>query len=133
MSFSIWGELEKTINDIIRVEALTASVSMAALGILMTAINGFNQTNVALAQVHLITICSYVPIGPIFNFFVGIIIADVLSLSTGLVARIIGKEQAKWKHRLIIWSVVFLIASLGIFAMTVLYLGLGKVFYYPPC
>ncbi|MGA2238901.1 MAG: hypothetical protein ABSG74_06805 [Candidatus Bathyarchaeia archaeon] len=131
MSFSISDDLEKTISDIIHVEAGVASVSMVALGVLISAINSFNQTNIGLAQSGMIKLCQYIPLAPTFRLFVLIVVADVVSLSAGLFARIIDKEPAKWRSRLINASVCFLVLSLVFFAIAVL--GLANAFYYYSC
>jgi uncharacterized membrane protein YuzA (DUF378 family) len=125
-------DLEKKISDVIRVEGGIIAFSMVALGFLLNAISSFNQTNIGLKQIGMITkLCGYVPIAPTFQYFVFIVLADVASLSTGLFSRIIPSKYSKWKLDLIVTSVFCLLISLGIF--TYMIWRLQFAFYYPPC
>jgi uncharacterized membrane protein YecN with MAPEG domain len=74
-------------------------------------------------------LCEYVPIAPTFQLFIQMVVADTISLSTGLFARIAAKEQIKRKRRLLDAGVWFLILGLGFFAMAVILLE--RAFYYP--
>jgi 4-amino-4-deoxy-L-arabinose transferase-like glycosyltransferase len=131
MLFSTTDDLEKTVSDVINVEGTMIAFTMVAMGFVLSAISSFNQTNIGLVQIGMGKLCEYVPIAPTFQFFIYMVIADTVSLSTGLFARLAAKEQIKPKRRLLDASVWFLILGLGFFAMAVTLLG--RAFYYPPC
>lgn len=123
--------LEKTISDVIRVEASIIAFSMVALGFVLSAISSFNQTNIGLQQIGIGKLCQYVPIAPTFQYFVVIVLLDVACLSTGLLSRIIRSEHFKLKRDLMHVSVFFVLASLGMFAYVIWWLQFA--FYYIPC
>lgn len=125
-------DLEKRVSDIVRVEGSIVGVSMVALGFLVSAITSFNQTNIGLKQVGMIPkLCQYIPLAPTFQYFVLMVIFDVVCLSTGLFSIIITGRYAQWKYRLVVTSIACLILGLTFFVLAVW--GLRNAFFYASC
>ena len=120
-------DLEKTITDVMRVESNIIAFSMLALAVLLTAISIFNQTNFELARVQN-RLYGFIPLGPTMQYFVLIIVADVISLFTGLVSRILPGRHPGWKFDLITVSVFSLIVGLVFFTLAVW--SLRNAFFY---
>jgi len=124
-------DLEKRINDIIRVEGGIIAFCMVALGFLLSAISSFNQTNIGLAQIGLIKLCGYIPLASTFQYFVLMVIADVACLSAGLSSKIIDGKYRLWKESLLVVSVGCLILGLALFLPSVW--DLRNAFFYASC
>jgi len=121
-------DFEKRISDVVRVEGSIIGVSMVALGFLVSAISSFNQTNIGLAQVGMIRLCQYIPLAPTFQYFVFMVVFDVVSLCTGLFSIII---TGRWKYRFVVTSVACLILGLAFFVSAIW--DLRNAFFYSSC